>query len=116
MTSVGVLFVVRLPLTSDEIKNVVRLSPRRDGESTNPPAKFLPRFAEIHRTGAGDGKRARNALIPSRSPGRASTMTNIFFTVALLHHRGFPVARENDFAARKNSQEGRSIRALDGAT
>lgn len=111
MTSVRSSFLC-LPLTSDEIKNVVRLSPRRNGKSTtyNSPRSFC------HACGnTSDRNRrrdaARNALIPRLL---ANTMTNIFLTVAL--HRtilGFQVTlqkEENDPAgAVKNSREGRSV-------
>jgi len=43
MTSVRSFFLY-FPLTSDEIKNVVRLSPRRNGKSTMSPVQFPARF------------------------------------------------------------------------
>lgn len=102
--------MARLPLTSDEIKNVVRLSPHRDSESPNPvdsPRGFCNacgNTSDRNRRGA-----ARNALIP----GFASTMTNIFLTVALRRAISWvspavPPKEENDPAeAVKNSREGR---------
>lgn len=67
MTSIRSSFLC-LSLTSDEIKNVVRLSPRRNGKSTtNPrtiPRKVFAMLAETHRTGTAAGKRQETPLSP----------------------------------------------------
>ena len=59
MTSVGSFFLYP-PLTSDEIKNVVRLSPRRNGKSTMSPVQFPARFLP----------RLRKHIGPEPSSGR----------------------------------------------
>lgn len=59
MTSVKSFFLY-LSLTSDEIKNVVRLSPRRNGKSTMSPVQFPARFLP----------RLRKHIGPEPLPGR----------------------------------------------
>lgn len=112
---------VYLSLTSDEINNVIRLSPRRDGEVLrtphDSPRTFLPRLR----------KHVGPELPPERDKKRPypvgfpSTMTNIF----LIHrtspnHRGFSShppkggdCRRNDPVPelRKTLREGRSVSA-----
>lgn len=87
MTSVGFFFVC-LPLTSDEIKNVARLSPRREMASLRiHPRRFLfPRTFCYACGNTSDRNRRRPGGWRQETPlssGCANTMTNIFLTVAL---------------------------------
>lgn len=116
MTSVRSSFLC-LPLTSDEIKNVVRLSPRRNGKSTTNPVQFAARFLP----------RLRKHIGPEPPPGSGKKRPyplasrehdDEYFSYHRTppNHLGFPShppERENDPAgAVKNSREGRSVSYL----
>lgn len=116
MTSVRSLFLC-LPLTSDEIKNVVRLSPRRNGKSTaNPvrfPAKFLPHLRKHIGPEPPSGRGKKRPYPPA-----SREHDDEYFSYRLALYRtilGFQVTlqkEENDPAgAVKNSREGRSVSA-----
>lgn len=113
MTSVTSSFLC-LSLTSDEIKNVVRLSPRRNGKSTTNPVQFPARFLPCLRKHIGPepppgGGKKRPYPLASREHD------DEYFSYRRTspNHLGFPShppERENDPAgAVKNSREGRSV-------
>lgn len=118
MTSVGFFFVY-LPLTSDEINNVVRLSSREDGKFYEP--RTIPRERFCHACGnTSDRNRGTRQETPLYPFGFASAMTNIFLTIVL--HRttvGFQVALQKEKTAgetilpkpRKTLREGRGVSA-----
>lgn len=124
MTSVGFFFVY-LPLTSDEINNVVCLSPREDGEFYEP--RTIPRERFCHACGNTSDRNchrnaARNALISLRL--REHDDEYFSYHRASPNHRGFSShppkggdCRRNDLAgAVKNSSRGsKRLRVLDGA-